>query len=494
MSTIKIDINPEKNIISVWNDGKGIPIVMHKDHNVFVPTLIFGHLLTSSNYDDKQKKVTGGRNGYGAKLCNIFSTKFSVETACSESKQRFKQVWHNNMGKAGEPVIKDFSSSKDFTCITFSPDLAKFKMESLDRDTVALLTRRAYDIAACARGVTVFLNGQKLKVRTFKDYVELCLKGIDKDQKEEDEQNSETKDIKTKVVHEVVNNRWEVCVTVSEKGFQHSSFVNSIATTKGGTHVNYVTEQIVDKMMAAIKRKNKGGIAIKPFQIKNHLWVFVNCLIENPSFDSQTKENMTLRAKDFGSKCELSDKFLKAVQSCGVMENVLNWMRFKEKAQLNKKCSSQKQNKIKGIPKLDDANDAGGKRSKQCTLILTEGDSAKTLAISGLSIVGRDLYGVFPLRGKLLNVRDAAHKQILENAEINNIIKIIGLQYNKKYNTEDDLKSLRYGHMMIMTDQDQDGSHIKGLVINFIHSNWPGLLKLGFVEQFITPIVKVRMY
>ncbi|XP_031551314.1 DNA topoisomerase 2-alpha-like isoform X2 [Actinia tenebrosa] len=487
MSVIKIDIKPDSNFISIWNDGRGIPIELHKEHNVYVPTLIFGQLLTSSNYDDKQKKVTGGRNGYGAKLCNIFSTKFSVETACSDSKKKFKQVWQNNMGKAGEPVIKEQSSIKDYTCISFHPDLKKFKMETLDRDTVSLLTRRAYDIAASVRGVTVYLNGQKLKVKSFKDYVELCLKGAEKERIED----GVGEDGKPKVVHEIINNRWEVCVTVSDKGFQHSSFVNSIATTKGGTHVNYVTDQIVDKMMAAIKRKNKGGIQVKPFQIKSHMWVFINCLIENPSFDSQTKENMTLRPKDFGSKCELTDKFLKAVQSCGVLENVLNWMKFKEKAQLNKKCSSQKQSKIKGIPKLDDANDAGGKNSRQCTLILTEGDSAKTLAISGLSVVGRDHYGVFPLRGKLLNVRDAAHKQILENAEINNIIKIIGLQYNKTYNTEADLKSLRYGRLMIMTDQDQDGSHIKGLVINFIHSNWPSLLKLNFLEQFITPIVKV---
>lgn len=125
-----------------------------------------------------------------------------------------------------------------------------------------------------------------------------------------------------------------------------------------------------------------------------------------------------------------------------------------------------------------------------CTLILTEGDSAKSLAVSGLGVVGRDNYGVFPLRGKLLNVREATHKQILENAEINNLIKILGLQYKKKYLSQDDLKLLRYGKLMIMTDQDQDGSHIKGLLINFIHTNWPELLRLKFLEEFITPIVK----
>jgi DNA topoisomerase-2 len=177
------------------------------------------------------------------------------------------------------------------------------------------------------------------------------------------------------------------------------------------------------------------------------------------------------------------------VVKSGIVESVLSWAKFKAQNELAK-TSGSKKSKIKGVPKLEDANDAGTKNSMNCTLILTEGDSAKSLAVSGLGVVGRDHYGVFPLRGKLLNVRDATHKQILENAEINNLIKILGLQYKKKYNDNDDLKTLRYGKLMIMTDQDQDGSHIKGLLINFIHTNWPELLRLAFLEEFITPIVK----
>ncbi|KAK9395643.1 DNA topoisomerase 2-beta-like [Crotalus adamanteus] len=199
---------------------------------------------------------------------------------------------------------------------------------------------------------------------------------------------------------------------------------------------------------------------------------------------------MTLQPKSFGSKCQLSEKFFKAASNCGIVESILNWVKFKAQIQLNKKCSSVKHSKIKGIPKLDDANDAGGKHSLDCTLILTEGDSAKSLAVSGLGVIGRDRYGVFPLRGKILNVREASHKQIMENAEINNIIKIVGLQYKKSYEDPESLKTLRYGKIMIMTDQDQDGSHIKGLLINFIHHNWPSLLKHGFLEELITPIVK----
>nr|CAD7454987.1 unnamed protein product [Timema tahoe] len=478
MDCIQVEIDPENNSISIWNNGKGIPVVEHKDEKMYVPTMIFGHLLTSSNYNDEEEKVTGGRNGYGAKLCNIFSTKFTVETASKEYKRSYKQVWGNNMSKASDPKIKDFFG-EDYTKVTFSPDLAKFKMETLEKDTVDLMSRRAYDIAASTKGVKVHLNGKKLPVKNFKDYCELYLKG-----KEDDNGDP------LKIVYEECNPRWEVAVSISDRGFQQVSFVNSIATTKGGRHVDWIADMIVKQIIETIRKKNKGGIQLKPFQVKNHMWVFVNCLIVNPTFDSQTKENMTLQVKSFGSKCSLSDKFIaNLIKNCGIMEAVLQWARFKAQSQLNK-VGGKKQNKLKGIPKLEDANDAGTQRSLDCTLILTEGDSAKSLAVSGLGVVGRDKYGVFPLRGKLLNVREASHKQILENAEINAIIKILGLQYKKKYESVDDLKTLRYGRLMIMTDQDQDGSHIKGLLINFIHHNWPTLLKLPFLEEFITPIVK----
>lgn len=478
MDVIKIDINQETNTISIYNNGGGIPVVMHKDEKMYVPTMIFGHLLTSSNYNDEEEKVTGGRNGYGAKLCNIFSTKFSVETASKQYKKHFKQTWGANMTKASEPKIKESGKDDDFTKVTFSPDLSKFKMEKLEDDIVSLMSRRAYDVAASSHGVKVYLNGERLKVNKFKDYIDLYIKG------KEDENGQPLK-----VCYEKVNDRWEVALTLSDVGFQQVSFVNSIATTKGGKHVDNVADSVTKNVLEVLKKKNKGGVNIRPFQVKNHMWLFINCLIVNPTFDSQTKENMTLQAKSFGSKCNLSEKFVTAVTKCGLVESVLTWAKFKAQTELVK-VSGKKQSKLKGIPKLEDANDAGTKNSHLCTLILTEGDSAKTLAVSGLSIVGRDHYGVFPLKGKPLNVRDASHKQVLENVEINNLIKIVGLQYKKKYLSVDDLKSLRYGKVMIMADQDQDGSHIKGLIINFIHHNWPELLKLPFLEEFITPIVK----
>lgn len=325
MSRIKIDINQETNTISVWNNGRGIPVVMHKEQKMYVPTMIFGHLLTSSNYNDEEEKVTGGRNGYGAKLCNIFSTKFVVETASKEYKSCFKQVWGDNMSKTSDPKVRPFSG-EDYTKVTFSPDLTKFKMAKLDDDIVSLLNRRAFDVAASTRGVAVFLNDEKIPVKNFKDYVDLYLK----------ENLDDSTGAPPKVVYENVNERWEVAMTLSDKGFQQMSFVNSIATTKGGRHVDHVTDAIVKQLIEVLKKKNKGGTIIKPFQVKNHLWIFVNCLIVNPTFDSQTKENMTLQAKSFGSKCSLSEKFINNVTKCGIVESVLQWAKFKAQTELGK--------------------------------------------------------------------------------------------------------------------------------------------------------------
>lgn len=478
MTAIKVVINKEDRTISVWNNGEGIPVEIHKDEKIYIPEMIFGHLLTSSNYDDDEKKVTGGRNGYGAKLANIFSLEFTLDTVDNVRCKKYVQTWTNNMRSAGKAKItKVKPTSRSYTCITFKPDLEKFGMEEgFDDDTVALLTKRVYDVAGCNPGVTVWLNGNKVPVRQFSDYCKLYLADDSK-----------------KFVFAVVNDRWQVGVTASDGQLDQVSFVNSINTIRGGTHVDTVVKQVAKHIQSLVNSKQKKGkgVQVKPHQVKHQLWVFVNALIENPAFDSQTKETLTTKVSNFGSRCSLTPEFLKKVNSIGIQHTVLQWAKFKENTAL-KKTGGKKKERLVGIKKLCDANDAGNKRySKDCTLILTEGDSAKTLAISGLSVVGRDRYGVFPLRGKLLNARDASAKQIAENEEITNIKKILGLQHGKEYDEEEVRKTLRYGKLMIMTDQDHDGSHIKGLLINFIHKFWPSLLRVPhFMQEFVTPIVK----
>lgn len=480
MDEIRVTIDREKGEISVWNNGRGIPIEIHSKEKIYIPEMIFGHLLTGSNYDDNEQKITGGRNGYGAKLCNIFSTEFTVETADSRQKKKYKQTWTNNMSQMGKAKITD-SKGEDFTKVTFSPDFAKFGMAAMDDDHEALFKRRVYDLAGTCKGVAVKLNGTRVPVRNFKKYCEMYTKAIKK------ERGDEAANDTSEIITESPDPRWEIGFAVSDGSFQQVSFVNSIATTSGGTHVNYVADQIVNRLMDIVKKKNKGGAVLKPNQIRNHIFVFVNALIVNPAFTSQTKEQLTTKPSQFGSKCQVSEEFMKKVAKTEVINNILHFAQQKAD-QILKKSDGSRRSRMNN-PKLTDANKAGTKDGYKCTLILTEGDSAKGLAMAGRSVVGPDLFGVFPLRGKLLNVRDASIDQISKNAEIQNIKNFLGLQHKKTYT---DTRGLRYGHLMIMTDQDHDGSHIKGLLINFLQVQFPSLLKIPkFLVEFITPIVKV---
>eukprot|EP00826_Nyctotherus_ovalis_P040313 TRINITY_DN3964_c0_g1_i7.p1 TRINITY_DN3964_c0_g1~~TRINITY_DN3964_c0_g1_i7.p1 ORF type:complete len:586 (-),score=183.51 TRINITY_DN3964_c0_g1_i7:19-1776(-) len=471
MNLLKVEIDQGQGKISVWNNGKGIPCVMHKEHGVYVPELIFGHLLTSSNYNDMEKKVTGGRNGYGAKLTNIFSRKFVVEAGDEKNGKLFVQEFSENMSKKDEAKVSKYKG-KDYTCVTFYPDLKLFGMEHLDDDMISLMYKRVYDIAGITPDtVKVFLNGERLKVKSFCEYVDYYLKSYKRHSEDEAELPK---------LFEHINDRWEFCVSMSDGQFQQVSFVNGICTIKGGTHVNAVTDQVVEFITAHIQKKHK--LNLKPYQVKASLWVFVNSLIENPTFDSQTKETLTLKPSAFGSDFRLSEGFLKKVLGCGIVEMLVAVAQAKDKANMAKQLKGKKRGRLLGIEKLEDANWAGTKKSGECFLIVTEGDSAKGLAMNGVEVLGRDKYGVFPLRGKMLNVRDAKNTQVRDNREINDLVQIFGLQFGATY---EDVNSLRYGGLMIMTDQDVDGSHIKGLVINFFQAFWPSLFKLSnFLTQF----------
>jgi DNA topoisomerase-2 len=373
------------------------------------------------------------------------------------------------MRKSKDPIVEK-NKNIDFTRITFVPDLAKFSMEHLnDNDTIALITRRAYDIAASTTDIKVYLNDHLLSIKKFKDYCNLYL----------------PIEYKDTLIYEKLNNDWEFAVAFSAIGFKHVSFVNNIATTNGGCHVETIVDPIVKHIRNAINKK-KNTQNFQTYQIKNQLFFFINCLIDNPTFDSPTKDTLIYREfnpitinKDTLKK--INDKLLAKIKTS--LEN----------KETDLVVSNSKLSKVIGISKLDNATYAGTNESINCTLIVTDGDSAKNLAVVGLvvGVIGRDRYGVYQLKGKILNVLEASKKQILDNKDFQNILKIIGLNYKEKYETMESLKSLRYGKLMIMTDQDHDGYHVKGLIINFIHYQWPNLLKHGFVEEFITPIIKV---
>mgnify|MGYP000259438187 CR=1 FL=1 len=476
VTEIKINIDKDTGEISIMNNGDGIDIAEHptvkkNGKSIYIPQLIFGELLTSTNYNKEEQKVVGGKNGYGAKLTNIFSIAFKIETVDRIRKKKYSQLFRSNMRVISKPKITDYND-KPYTKITWTTDFKRFGINGYSDDMINLMIRRVYDIAGITdKCVSVYLNKKKLSVKGFLDYSKMYLTD------------------ETIVYEEIIDNNipWKigVCLSKTDK-FEQVSFVNGISNPKGGKHVDMISKQLTSGLKKLIQKKTKKDI--NENYIKNYLRVFIDCLIINPSFDSQTKERLITTSSKFGSNPQLSDKFMKQIiDKTELLDRVLMFSEFKMNKE-SKKTDGSKKNKIRDIPKLDDANWAGTKKSDKCILILTEGDSAKSMAISGLSVVGRDIYGAFPLKGKVMNVRDASAEQIMKNAEITNLKKILGLETGKVYKNT---KSLRYGKVMIMTDQDHDGSHIKGLVMNVFHHMWPSLLELGYITSMITPIVKV---
>jgi DNA topoisomerase-2 len=465
VTALSVSIDKLSGEITIENNGPlgGIAVKMHEKEELWTPELTFGHLLTSTNYDDTQKRLVGGRNGYGAKLTNVYSTKFSIKIKDGENKCVYTQQWSDNMKKCIPPKIKKYSGTSSIVSITFVPDWKRFGMSKMDDSIYKIFEKRVYDANICTSpNCKVKFQGEALQKCTFNTYAKMYTKS--------DEMCT------------FVSDRWSVCIAPSDDGFEHVSFVNGICTTKGGSHVDHVSGILANGIIDDMAKK----IKLRPQQVKNAFFVFVKATLVNPSFSSQVKSECTLKPQDFGSKFEPPKTFIKNILKTSIQSDLLALSKFREMKELKKTDGSRK-SKITGIPKLDDANKAGTTHSGKCTLIVTEGDSAKTLAIAGLSVVGRDHYGVFPLRGKCKNVRDASVKQLTENKEFNDLKKILGLQQGKVYTS---LSELRYGRLMIMTDADNDGSHIKGLILNMIHYFWPSLLDLKFVVSMVTPIIK----
>jgi DNA topoisomerase-2 len=460
--------------ISVENDGDGIPIEQHPEYKVWAPELIFGHLLTSGNYDKSEEKIVGGKNGYGAKLTNIFSHTFTVETRSPKAGQKYSQTWRDHMLKCEKPSItKD--KAKGFVRITYVPDLARFVGLDVTEMTTVLHTR-AIELAALAgKEVKTTWNGNAITTNTFEKYTRLFVKDD------------------STLAYERCSDRWEVAAVLTRSLFEdedsaseekHVSFVNGVNTKKGGKHVDTVSRHILADFCELATKKRK--IDIKPAQLKDSVLFFVNATIVNPSFDSQTKECLTTPATKFGSAFKSAGKLVEGLVKMGLMDEAQSILDAKA-AREAKKTDGKKRTTLRGMPKLVDALWAGTGRSGECTLILTEGDSAATSAITGLKVVGREAWGVFPLKGKMLNVRDVSADKFSKNEELTAIKKILGLEQGKNYK---DLKSLRYGRVMVMADQDLDGSHIKGLLMNLFHAEWPSLLKSGFVCSLATPLLK----
>ena len=475
VTNIEITVDDD-GTIHMYNDGNGIDVAEHPEYKIWIPEMIFGHLRTSTNYDEQKKeKIVGGKNGFGFKLVLIWSTWGKVETVDHVRGLKYIQEFKNNLNEISKPSITK-CKTKPYTRVSFKPDYKRLGIQGLTADMLSLFKKRAYDVSAITdKTIKVKFNGQLVPCKNFEQYIDLYV-------------GSKT-DVKR--LYEMANDRWEYAVCLAPKDeFQQVSFVNGICTSKGGKHVEYIMNQIIRKLCAYIKLKKK--VDVKPNTIKEQLMLFLRCDIENPSFNSQTKDELGTAANSFGSSCTVSDVFIEKIAKMGVMNAACALTEVKEN-KAAKKTDGTKTKSIRGIPKLIDANFAGTAKSGQCTLILCEGDSAKAGIVSGLSKEDRNIIGVYPMKGKIFNTRGETLKRISENKEIIEIKQILGLEAGKKYTKETASSTLRYNSVLFMTDQDLDGSHIKGLGLNLFQDQWNSLSTLdNFIGFMNTPILKAK--
>jgi len=470
VTKIQIDIDEKTGQTSLWNDGESIPVEIHDEEKCYNHTMIFGHLLTSSNYDDEDdRQDISGRNGLGVKTCNVFSTEFKVEGVDPVNKKLFKQTWKNNMRDPEEPTVKASKSAKGYTKVTFTPDFKRFGIEGYTEDILSLYKRYAVDTAMVAK-VPVILNGDEIPVENLSDYAKLY-----------SNEDVESLSIKTKDC--------EVVVTPA-KEYHAVSFANGVCTPLGGTHVDAWSEAIFRPLVEKLNKPKKPQINIG--DVKKFFRLFITATVKKPEFDSQSKTK--LEAPQI--QAEVKKSHIAAISKWPVMERLEDLIRAKEMVIL-KKAERKKRGHVH-IEGLDPANNEGTVKSGECTLILVEGLSAKTYASCGIQKgafgkKGRDWFGIFALRGKILNCRNSKPVTIAKNRCVTDIIKALGIQHDVDYTKDEHFKALRYGRVMIITDQDVDGLHISGLLQNMFHALFPSLLKRDppFLTAMYTPLVRV---
>jgi DNA topoisomerase-2 len=480
VTQIKVNIFPEEGRITVFNDGDGIDVAPHPAHlGKYVPEVIFGVLLTGVNYDNSEERTVGGKNGYGAKITNIFSKEFTIETVDRHRGLLYKQTFRDNMTIVEKPEITKYTK-KPYTSVSYLPDYSRFGVTNpVVMQDWHLIRKRTYDASACTeRSCSIYLDDVKLNVKEFEDYVNLYIGPKST----------------TSRVFQRFGDRWQVAVCLSPDGEGHQiSFVNGISTDRGGRHVNHILDNLAKKVVDQIST-SKGAPDIKPAFVKKNLMVFVRSTIVNPRFDTQTKRKLTSTVDSFGSKCDLDEhEFVPKVLKLGIMKLAKNLADFQAKQVLDRKTDGNARTKKIYHPHLIDAAAAGPGRKKITTIVFTEGTSAAGFVGKGLKGIADDqhkYWGYFPLRGKLLNLRNATAKQLESNEEIKMIKQIIGLKSGVKYT---DTRQLRYDRVMIMADADNDGHHIKGLVMNIFSVEWPELLQLpGFICDIALPIKKAE--
>ena len=499
----EITVTMTETTIKIRNGGIPIPVEIHKEEKIYVPELIFGNLMSSSSYDKNKKRQFSSRNGFGAKLTNIFSKEFKIKIADSYNGLLYTQSWHNNMKVQDPQQITTYpKTNKAFVEIEYTMDFERFGYHQgvYPQEAYELFARHIVDTAFTLK-IPVSFNGKKFTIATAKEYAKLYLG-------KEAVKNSilyyawpEGTEVMVKKNVEFAKNKGvlpiiEICAVDTPDTAEKVAFVNNMWTRNGGVHYEAAFKAVASGVLKTVndyntnKKKKDPKTKLTLADVKKHVSLFINCWIEDPIFDSQSKNEL----KSPTPKVNIDEKILNSIMKWELVARLYAELDAKLFRSISK--SDGKKKKFVGLEKLNDANKAASSESVDCTLYITEGDSALTYAMKMCSYipnnVGPDYIGMFPIRGKLLNVMNAPQLQIAENKEIGELKKALGLREGVDYMDEENYKTLRYGHLMVCCDSDNDGKHILGLVMNYFHCKHPSLLARGYVKYLRTKILEVK--
>ena len=512
---IRVDVERKTGVVRVSNDGGALPIQPFEDSasskKRWTVSVAFSEFLSSSNYDDsKERQGIAGKNGVGAKGCNVFSKRFDVEVV--NPPLSLKQTWRNNMSEEGEAVVKKAGGTKCRTTVKWLPDYERLGMphvekEGLREEEAAAMEALAYGASLCApKEVGVWLNGEKLKLRTAEQLVK-AMGGVG---------------VATDSVLVDGKERFSIAVAAKPERTEKEKTADGGAGAGGagaggagaggagaggagaggegcevgwlngtpcseGTLMRWATQKVADAVIGIAKKRNDDVGAIRPASLKAEMILVAVASVPNPRFTSQQKTELSTPVKDFGFSWSPSPKFLDKLKKSELVERAREMGSSASKKQLAKVSRSRCE-----VPKHRPAENL---RSGKASLLVTEGDSALNFAVAGLGalgVEGRKNFGIFPIRGKLLNCRNASTSKLSQNEEVKHLLQILGLEVGKTYSPSD-AKKLPYRRLVILSDQDPDGSHIRGLLLNFLRSLSPSLMEAfpDFAACFATPLLRV---
>jgi DNA topoisomerase-2 len=476
----KIVVTMDNKRIKIRNGGRSIPIEKHPKENVYVPELIFGFLLTSSNYDKSRVRLGCGRNGYGAKLTNVFSTDFIIRV--SDGKTLYTQQWTNNMDNRSEPVLEKAKNRETFVEVEYELDFKRFKLTEYPKEAFNLFSRYVADMSLTCK-VQVEFNEVPMYYNKMADYVKLYFDLPDTPPVYHIERTTDVKQLPV----------IEMCVIDMPFAGGCLSFANGIMTLDGGVHVDAAYKAISGSIIEHVNSKNqqagKGAphAKINIADIKPHIVLILSCRLPDVKFKGQTKTTLASPTPNIA----FDPRLVKTMMKWKMMDRLYATLDSKQDHLLSKSDGRKRRNI--NIKKGKEAGEAGGPKSNQCILMVCEGDSATGYPETIIKTIknGPDFYGYFPLRGKVLNMRNAPKDQIANNAEYCEIKRRLGIREGVDYTPDEIFNQLRYGKVWILVDSDVDGTHIAGLLENMFDDRFRSLIRRQFLVIVKTPTLRL---